>query len=149
MPLCPGHVEAEPNLKPGRFDDREFELMKKHTRIGFDTLNEALKKYPQAEYLQMSAEIALSHHEKYDGTGYPEGIHGEKIPLSARIVTLSDVYDALVSKRVYKDAYTHDLAKAIIVEDRNKHFDPMVVKAFLACEQKFVQILSRFKSGDD
>ena len=91
-------------LKLGRLDDKAFEIMKKHSHIGFKTLNEVLKKYPRAVYLRMSAKIALSHHEKFDGTGYPDGLKGKGIPLCARIVALSDVYDALVSKRVYKKA---------------------------------------------
>ncbi|MBW2092371.1 MAG: response regulator, partial [Deltaproteobacteria bacterium] len=101
-------------LKPGRLNNREFEIMKTHVLIGFETLNEALKRYPKADYLKMSAEIALSHHERYDGGGYPHGIKGKDIPLSARIVAVSDVYDALVNKRVYKTAYTPDVARAII-----------------------------------
>jgi putative two-component system response regulator len=134
-------------LKPGRLDDKEFEVMKDHSRIGFETLNEALKRYPKADYLRMSAEIALSHHEKLDGTGYPDGLKGEEIPLSARIAALSDVYDALVSRRVYKNAYTHDVAKAIILKEAGTHFDPRVVGAFLANEKTFVEIGARFRDG--
>jgi putative two-component system response regulator len=134
-------------LKPGRLNHMEFELMKKHCKIGFDTLHEALEKYPKADYLCMSAEIARSHHEKFDGTGYPKGLKGEEIPLCARIVALADVYDALVSRRVYKEAYLHGKAKSIIEKERGKHFDPMVVEAFLASEAKFIEILERF-SGD-
>jgi putative two-component system response regulator len=131
-------------LKPGRLDDKEFGIMKTHTHIGFDTLSHALRRYPKADYLKMSAEIARSHHEKFDGTGYPDGLKGEKIPLSARIVSLSDVYDALVSKRVYKNAYSHDMSKSIILNDSGTHFDPMVVDAFLTCEEKFIDISERF-----
>ena len=134
-------------LKPGRLDHMEFELMKKHCKIGFDTLHEALEKYPKADYLCMSAQIARSHHEKFDGTGYPDGLKGEEIPLSARIVALADVYDALVRRRVYKEAYPHGTAKSIIEKERGKHFDPMVVDAFLASEAKFIEFLERF-SGD-
>jgi len=134
-------------LKPGRFDDREFEIMKDHCRIGFETLNDALKRYPKAEYLRMSAEIARSHHEKFDGSGYPDGLKGKDIPLSARIVALADVYDALVNKRAYKDAYSHDVAKAIIIEENGTHFDPMVVDAFLSCEEKFVEISTQFSTA--
>ena len=134
-------------LKPGRLNDREFEIMKNHCRIGYETLNEALKRYPKAEYLKMSAEIALSHHEKFDGTGYPNGLSGDKIPIAARIVALADVYDALVSKRVYKEAYMHDLAKALILDERGSHFDPMVVDAFLASEKSFIDTFKRFKDN--
>ncbi len=134
-------------LKPGRLNDREFEIMKNHCRIGFETLNEALKRYPKADYLKMSAEIALSHHEKFDGTGYPNGLEGDQIPIAARIVALADVYDALVSKRVYKEAFMHDLAKTLILEESGSHFDPMVVDAFLASEKSFIKIFKRFKDS--
>jgi putative two-component system response regulator len=131
-------------LKPGRLDDKEYKIMQKHTTIGFRALSTAIEKYPNAEYLKMSAEIALCHHEKYDGSGYPNGIKGEEIPLSARIVALADVYDALVSKRVYKSAMPHDTAKSIIISEVEKHFDPLVVDAFLRCEQQFIDILERY-----
>ncbi len=131
-------------LKPGRFNDKEFEIMKSHTLIGFETLNDALKRYPKADFLRMSAEIARSHHEKFDGSGYPDGLKGEEIPLSARIVALSDVYDALVSKRIYKNIYSHDMSKNIILNDSGIHFDPIVVDAFLICEKKFIEISARF-----
>lgn len=131
-------------LKPGRLDEREFEIMQKHTSIGYNALVTAMEKYPNAEYLKMSAEIALSHHEKFNGTGYPNGIKGEAIPLSARIVALADVYDALVSKRVYKSAMPHETAKSIITEERGQHFDPLVVDAFLRCESEFIEILERY-----
>jgi len=131
-------------LKPGRLDDKEWHIMRKHSAIGFCTINEALKKYPRADYLRMSADIALSHHERFDGAGYPNGLKGKKIPLSARIVALADVYDALVSKRIYKEAYQHGMAKTIIEKERGKSFDPMVVDAFLSCEDKFLEISERF-----
>ncbi|MDQ1333827.1 MAG: cyclic di-GMP phosphodiesterase [Thermodesulfobacteriota bacterium] len=131
-------------LKPSRLDDREFEIMKRHSIIGFGTLHEALRRYPKADYLSMSADIARSHHERFDGTGYPDGLKGKAIPLSARIVALADVYDALVSKRAYKDAYPHDDARAIIEKEKGKHFDPMVVEAFLDSERAFIEILERF-----
>ncbi|MBN1797738.1 MAG: response regulator [Spirochaetales bacterium] len=135
-------------LKTGRLDDVEFKIMKTHSVIGFNTLNAALKKYPKADYLKISAEIALSHHEKYDGTGYPNQLKGDEIPLSAQIVSLADVYDALVNKRVYKEAYPHDVAKSIIIEEKATHFNPLIVDAFLACEKNFAEIFYRFKSED-
>jgi putative two-component system response regulator len=132
--------------KPGQLDDMEFEIMKRHSKIGFDTLHEALKKYPKADYLRMSADIARYHHEKFDGTGYPDGLKGDEIPLSARIVALADVYDALVSNRIYRHAYKHDVARAIIESERGKHFDPLVVDAFFMCEREFIEILERFSA---
>ena len=134
-------------LKPGRLDDEELQIMRTHSLIGFKTINEALIKYPKADYLRMSAEIAISHHERFDGSGYPNGLKGEEIPLSARIVALADVYDALVSKRIYKEAYQHKLAKKVIEKERGKHFDPMVVDAFLFCEDKFIEISERFSKN--
>ncbi len=132
-------------LKPGRLDEKEYAIMKKHTNIGYEALRAAVEKYPNAEYLKMSAEIALYHHEKFDGSGYPYGIKGDDIPLAARIVALADVYDALVSKRIYKSAMPHDTAKSIILEEIGKHFDPEVVEAFLKGEDDFLEILNRFK----
>jgi putative two-component system response regulator len=133
-------------LKPGRLDDKEFDIMKQHTVIGYNTLNEAAKKDVKADYLRMSADIALGHHEKFNGEGYPKGLAGADIPLSARIVALADVYDALVSKRVYKKAMPHDIARSIIVQDRGKHFDPDVVDAFVKCEPKFIAIHAQFEA---
>jgi putative two-component system response regulator len=131
-------------LKPGRLDEKEYKIMQKHTTIGHGALATAIEKFPNEEYLKMSAEIALNHHEKYDGSGYPSGAKEEEIPLSARIVALADVYDALVSKRVYKSAMPHDTAKSIIVTERGRHFDPIVVDAFLRCEQQFIKILEKY-----
>ena len=133
-------------LKPGQFDDKEFEIMKQHCHLGYEALNNALVKYPMADYLKMSADIALSHHERYDGTGYPNNLKGDQIPLAARIVSLADVYDALISKRIYKSALPHDLAKSIICVERGKQFDPMIIDAFLESETQFIEIHNRFSS---
>ena len=133
-------------LKPGRFDDKEFKIMQTHSNIGFKALNEAAEKYPQADYLKMSAEIAHAHHEKYDGTGYPNRLKGNDIPLAARIVAVADVYDALINKRVYKDAFDHDMAKAILIEDRGTHFDPVMIDVFLDSENKFMEISNKFNA---
>jgi putative two-component system response regulator len=132
-------------LKPGRLDDEEFRIMKTHSEIGYNTLNEALQKAPRAKYLQIAAEIARHHHEKYDGSGYPDGLKGDEIHLASRIFALSDVYDALVSKRPYKEAYSHDRAKHIIADSQGNHFDPMVVDAFLRCEKSFIEIHNKYK----
>ncbi|MDI9420325.1 MAG: response regulator [Bacillota bacterium] len=131
-------------LKTDRLDDQEWEIMKTHTVIGYDTLMAACNHQLKTDYLQMGAEIALSHHEKWDGTGYPHGLAGNEIPLSARVVAIADVYDALVSKRVYKNAYPHEVSRAIIVNSSGKHFDPVIVEAFLACEEEFVRIHQRY-----
>ncbi len=134
-------------LKPGRLDDNEFGIMKTHCHIGFNTLNDALVKFPQADYLQMSAEIARSHHEKFDGSGYPNGLKGNEIPLSAQIVAIADIYDALTSKRVYKSAFSHNVAKGIIIEESNTHFNPEMVDAFLSKENEFIEICNKYTDG--
>ena len=133
-------------LQPGRLDDDAFTIMKTHTVIGFNTLFEALKKAPDADYLHVAAQIARHHHEKYDGTGYPDGLAGDQIPLAARIFALADVYDALVSKRPYKEPFTHERARNIIVDGQGTHFDPMVVDAFLACEKEFIAIHETYRA---
>ena len=134
-------------LKPGRLDDNEFAIMKSHSKIGYNTLNEALQKAPKANYLQIAAEIARHHHEKYDGSGYPDGLKGDEINIANRIFALSDVYDALVSKRPYKEPFTHDRAKHIIIDGKGKHFDPVVVDAFLRCEHSFMDIREKFRES--
>lgn len=134
-------------LKPGRLDDNEFTIMKSHCKIGYNTLNEALQKAPKANYLQIAAEIALHHHEKYDGSGYPDKLKGDEIHIASRIFALSDVYDALGSKRPYKEAFTHDRAKHIIIDGKGKHFEPAVVDAFLRCEHSFIEIHGKYKEN--
>jgi len=131
-------------LKPGRLSDREFEIMKTHTRIGAETLDAAVRQFPDAKFLMMARDVSLAHHERFDGTGYPRGLAGANIPLSGRIVAVADVYDALTTKRVYKHAFAHDLAKAIILEEAGSHFDPEIVSAFLAMENEFIRIREHY-----
>ena len=131
-------------LKPGRLSDREFEIMKSHTTMGAQTLNAALEAHPEAHFLRMARDIASSHHERWDGAGYPDGLKQRDIPLSARIVAIADVYDALTSKRVYKNAFTHEVARSILIKDAGSHFDPDIVAAFEVCEQQFIDIQTRF-----
>jgi putative two-component system response regulator len=131
-------------LKPASLSDEEWAVMKNHTTIGSDTLGEVVNKYPNAEFMQIAKEIAWSHHERWDGKGYPRGLSAEEIPLAARIVAVADVYDALTMKRVYKSAIPHDIARGIIVTESNSHFDPRIVEAFLAIEKRFIEIKSRF-----
>ena len=131
-------------LKPGRLSDREFEIMKSHARMGAQTLQAALEKFPGVKFLEMARDIAASHHERFDGSGYPAKLAGEQIPLCGRIVALADVYDALTSKRVYKAAFSHEVAKATIVNEKGIHFDPDVVDAFLQAEAEFLEIRERF-----
>ena len=131
-------------LKPGRLDDREFEIMKTHSEAGAETLNSALERHPEAEFLRMARDIAGCHHERFDGQGYPDRLAGENIPLSARIFAPADVYDALVSKRVYKEAFTHDVARSIIVEGAGTQFDADVVQAFLRCEKRLMTVRDEY-----
>ncbi len=132
-------------LKPGLLDDREFDIMKTHADLGAEMLDLALERYPKAEYLRMARDIAASHHERIDGVGYPAGLAGDEIPLSARIFAPADVYDALVSKRIYKSAFNHDVAKSILVEGKGTQFDSDVIEAFLSREHEFLQIKDRYK----
>jgi cyclic di-GMP phosphodiesterase len=131
-------------LKPGRLSDEEFAIMKTHTSIGAKTLEAALKNYPQARFLQIARDIAIAHHERWDGRGYPCGLAGEQIPMAARIVAVADVYDALTSKRVYKSAYTHTVAREVIVAEAGKQFDPALVDAFRDAEYEFIEISDEF-----
>ncbi len=135
-------------LKPGRLSDEEFEIMKTHAALGAETLDAALLRYPSAQFLQIARDIAATHHERWDGTGYPAGLSGLQIPLCGRIVSLADVYDALTSKRTYKEAFSHHVARSIILEGSNSHFDPDVVDAFLQIEHEFLSIRKQFSSGD-
>ncbi|GAB4150550.1 MAG: two-component system response regulator [Planctomycetaceae bacterium] len=136
-------------LKPGKLTTDEFEIMKTHTTIGAETLEASLKKSPNAGYLIMARDIALTHHERYDGTGYPQGLSGEDIPLCGRIVALADVYDALTTKRVYKDAFTHEVARSIIVAGSGVHFDPQIVKSFLRNEKRFLEIHDKYQNSNE
>lgn len=126
-------------LKPGKLTLQEFDIMKSHTIIGGKTLEDAEKKLKNKtkSFLSMGKNIAYCHHEKWDGSGYPFGLKETEIPLSARIVALADVYDALTTKRVYKDPISHSVARDIIVQSSGKHFDPTVVAAFLKLEHIF------------
>ncbi len=129
--------------KPGPLTPLEFEVMKEHTRIGgktLDTAEQRLLAVTNRSFLSMAKEIAFCHHEKWDGSGYPGGIEGEQIPLSARIMCVADVYDALISKRVYKPAFPHQKAGGIIINGSGSHFDPAVVAAFQAVERQFMLI---------
>ena len=135
-------------LKPGKLTDEEFAIMKRHPQIGADALASAEAQLGSNSFLRLAREISLTHHEKWDGSGYPAGLAGELIPLSGRLMAVADVYDALISKRVYKPAFTHEEAKAIIVQGRGSHFDPGMVDAFLACEGAFRQIAAEHRDQE-
>jgi len=117
--------------KPGKLTPEEFAIMRTHTTIGATTLMEVQTRYPQNTFVNMGIDIARSHHEKWDGSGYPEGLSGEAIPLSARIMALVDVYDALQSRRVYKPAFPNAEVWQILLDGKGRHFDPELVDVFL------------------
>ncbi|MGB3366312.1 MAG: HD domain-containing phosphohydrolase [Acidaminobacteraceae bacterium] len=134
-------------LKPGKLTDEEFDLMKTHTLSGGDVLRDLDDRFSRfnINFFNMSAEIAYSHQEKFDGSGYPRALSASDIPLSARITSLADVFDALTSKRPYKEAFSLDKSYAIIRESRGKHFDPEIVDAFFAAQKEVECIYHRFK----
>ncbi len=131
-------------LKPGRLSDEEFEIMKRHAVIGADTLDEAAGHTGAGGFLAMAADIARHHHERWDGSGYPAGLTQHDIPLSARIVALADVYDALTSVRVYKSASDPCVSRTMVEQEEGRHFDPGVVEAFRACHDEFLGVLHDF-----
>ncbi|MBF0379892.1 MAG: response regulator [Magnetococcales bacterium] len=133
-------------LKPGKLTAEEFEEIKKHPIIGYEAILQAEKMLnsTQSHFLKFGRDIILHHHEKWDGTGYPHQLSGDDIPIPARLMTLADVYDALISKRVYKSSLTHDETTAIIVKDKNVMFDPDIVEAFLQVEGQFREIAEKF-----
>lgn len=132
-------------LKPGKLTAEEFELeMKKHPMYGGDALRWAEERLGYDSFLRCAREIAYYHHERWDGAGYPFGLKGEQIPIPARLMALADVYDALTTKRVYKEAYPHSMAREIILKGRGTHFDPETVDAFLAIEDRFISIAQEY-----
>lgn len=136
-------------LKPGRLTAAEFEIMKTHTTLGWRAIDQAEKVLDiKVNFLHMAKEIALYHQEKWDGTGYPDGLKGNDIPISARLMALADVYDALICKRIYKAALTHDQAVAIIIANKGTHFDPDIVDAFIAIQNEFQNIAQQFSDSD-
>lgn len=144
-----GKVAIPDNVlrKPGLLTDAEFAIMKAHTSYGADTLEAALDRFPDARFLMIARDIAAAHHERWNGSGYPRGLVGEAIPLAARIVALADVYDALTSKRCYKEAYSHEFARTTIEKESGSHFDPRVVAAFRAAESEFLEIARQYRSN--
>ena len=127
-------------LKPGKLTAEEFTVMKTHSAFGADTLKTVLLRHPDNHFLSMGVDVARSHHEKWDGSGYPDGLKGQDIPLSARIVALADFYDALRSKRCYHLPTTHEDTRRMIQGGRGAHFDPDVVDAFKVLEGKFESV---------
>jgi len=141
-----GKVAIPDNIlhKPGKLTTEEFETMKTHARLGGTILEEIYLK-TESPYLQIAFELTAYHHEKYNGKGYPTQLAGEDIPVAARIMALADVYDALTSKRCYKDAFSHEKARNIILEERGEHFDPKVVDSFLRQEDIWISVRNKFE----
>lgn len=134
--------------KPGKLTEEEWVIMKTHPVIGAETLREVDREHPGNAFIQTGIEIAAAHHEKWDGTGYPYGLSGTDIPLSARILALGDVYDALTSKRCYKDAMSHDQAVEIISDGSARHFDPDVVNSFMNINEEFLKVREYFQDSE-
>ena len=130
-------------LKPGKLNQDEWVIMKQHTTIGGCILERS-----SAEFIKLGETIALTHHEKWDGSGYPKGLEGEEIPISGRITAIADVFDALTSKRPYKEPFSVEKSFSIIKEGRGTHFDPQVVDAFFSITDAILAIKEQFKSGD-
>ena len=136
-------------LKPGKLTTDEFEIMKKHTLYGRDALASAEAMLGSNSFLHYAKEIAYSHHEKWDGSGYPEGLKGAEIPLCGRLMAAADVYDALISKRIYKPPFTHAKAVEIMSEGRGSHFDPDVIDAFLELEDEVRRIALEYSDSEE
>lgn len=131
-------------LKPGPLTEDEWEIVKTHARIGAETLREVRRKYVSNEFVNMGVDIALSHHEKWDGSGYPEGRAGEEIPLSARIMAVADVYDALRARRPYKEPLSHEESLLILRKESGRHFDPLLIEIFGQLEDEIKELYARY-----
>jgi putative two-component system response regulator len=137
-------------LSPGTLSPEEFEIMKTHRTLGRDAIEQAERQLgTDVDFLRVAKDIVYSHQEKWDGSGYPEGLCGDAIPIAARLMALADAYDTLTSRGVYKDGMSHEEAVKLIEDDRNAHFDPDVVDAFLARADDFRQIAMRFADSDE
>jgi putative two-component system response regulator len=137
-------------LKPGKLTPEEFEIMKTHTTLGRDAILHAeVRLNSPNTFLRFARDIAYAHQEKWDGSGYPLGLRGDEIPVSARLMAVADVYDALISRRVYKPPFPHEQAVQIISEGRGKHFDPDMVDAFLQVAEDFRSIAATFADTEN
>ncbi len=138
-------------LKPGKLTDAEFEIMKRHPLFGEEIMRSTASRFDEGtdNFLVLAGEIAGSHHEKWDGTGYPRGLAGEHIPLSGRIMAVADVYDALISRRCYKEPFTHETAKEMLIEGKGTAFDPNVIDAFIDIEDEIIAIAARYVDEEE
>ncbi|WP_458450682.1 HD domain-containing phosphohydrolase [Fibrobacter sp.] len=140
-------IEDEILRKPARLNEQEREIMRKHPKMGYDVLMDATKELHDNPMVKIAADIALAHHERWDGLGYPNNLKGEEIPVGARLMAVADVYDALVSKRPYKDPYPHKVAVDEIVREKGTQFDPEVVDAFLSIADELPKLYEQFKEN--
>ena len=131
--------------KPGKFTDEEYKKMKSHSAEGARIVENVLSEVDDLEFKKIAINVAHYHHEKWDGSGYPDHLHSEQIPLEARIMALADVFDALVSKRCYKESFSYDKAFNIIEESLGTHFDPVLGQKFIACRNKLEQLYDNYK----
>ena len=129
--------------KPGKLTDSEFEIMKNHSIYGRDIIGKIAQQTSESEFLEQAAILAVSHHERWDGRGYPYGLAGREIPIQGRLMAIADVYDALISKRPYKEAFSHAEAVKIIAEGKGTQFDPLLVELFMEKESEFNAIRER------
>ena len=137
-------------LKPGRFEPEEFEIMKTHTTLGRDAIEHAERALgTNVDFLAFAKTIALSHQEKWDGSGYPEGLSADDIPIAARLMAVADVYDALISRRVYKSGMSHEQAVQVMLEGRGSHFDPDLIDAFVDIQEEFRAVAQRYADSDE
>jgi putative two-component system response regulator len=137
-------------LKPGKLTPDEFTIMKTHAALGRVAIEQAERQLgTSVEFLRYAKEIANAHHEKWDGSGYPDGLAGDAIPIAARLMAVADVYDALISRRVYKPAFPQEKAVGIITEGKGKHFDPDIIEAFIAILPEFQDIARRYADTDN
>lgn len=136
-------------LKPGKLTSEEFEIMKLHTNYGRETILSVERYLGESnEFLRFAREITYSHQEKWDGSGYPENLSGDAIPISARLMAVADVYDALISRRVYKPAFSHEEAIDIMRKGRGSHFDPDILDVFLKITEEFKEIAMRYQESE-
>lgn len=131
-------------LKPDSLDSDEWQEMKRHTIYGYEALLRAEENIGSTSFLSIAKEITLTHHERWDGSGYPNGLEGTDIPIAGRLMAMADVYDALISKRVYKHAFSHSTAVELILDERGKHFDPTIVDSFEALQDEFCRIATEY-----
>jgi response regulator RpfG family c-di-GMP phosphodiesterase len=132
--------------KPARLTKKEYEIMKQHPILAKNAIEKAMK-YDKNDFLNIAYNIAYYHHEKWDGSGYPVGLKGDDIPLEAQLMAIADVYDALVTKRCYKNEFSFEEAEKIIIDGSGSHFNPLLVEAFIALKDRFKEIAIKYRDN--